>query len=92
MIAWNSVQLVEVKITKKNWEVQTGTPFPQVLGIAQDCNLGQCLTSSRAETSKKIDPNEGLTGPNRGRNYLFCSNVVGCTGMLSILKLKTMKV
>ena len=53
MIAWNNIQLVEVKLTKKNWEVQTGTPFPQVLDIAQDGNLRQCLTSSRAETSKK---------------------------------------
>ena len=24
------------------------------LDIAQDCSLGQCLTSSRAETSKKV--------------------------------------
>ena len=40
------------------------------LDIAQDCILGQCLTSSRAETLKKN------CGPSWGRNDLFYSNVV----------------
>ena len=39
--------------------------------IAQDCSLVQCLTSSRAETSKKC-----FCAPNRDQNYLFHSNVV----------------
>ena len=39
--------------------------------IAQDCSLGQCLTSRGAETSKKN------CGRNWGRNDLFYSNVVG---------------
>ena len=39
--------------------------------IAQDCSLGQCLTSSGPETSKKN------CGRNWGRNDLFYSNV-GC--------------
>ena len=40
------------------------------LDIAQDCSFRQCLTSSRAEISKKI------CGPNWGQNGLFYSNVV----------------
>ena len=40
------------------------------LDIEQDCSLGQCLTYSRTETSKKI------CGPNWSRNDLFYSNVV----------------
>ena len=40
------------------------------LDIAQDCSLGQCLTSSRAETSSKK-----FCGPNWGQNDLFCANV-----------------
>ena len=40
------------------------------LDIAQNCILGQCLTSSRAETSKKN------CGRNWDRNDLFYSNVV----------------
>ena len=39
------------------------------LDIAQDCSLGKCLISSRAETSTKKIKN--------GRNDLFYSNVVG---------------
>ena len=40
--------------------------------------MGQCLTSSKAETSKKIfSLNKGLAGQSRGCNELFCSNVVG---------------
>ena len=38
--------------------------------IAQDCSLGQCLTSSRAETSKKK-----FCGPNWGLHNLFYSSV-----------------
>ena len=42
------------------------------LDVAQDCSLGQCLTSSRAKTSRKVcGPNYGLTGSNRGRNKIF---------------------
>ena len=44
------------------------------LNIAQDCSVGQCLTSSRAETS-----------PNWGRNHLFYSNVVECPLKLACL-------
>ena len=40
-------------------------------GIARDCNLGQCLTSSRAETS-----GTKFCGPNWGQNDSFYSNVV----------------
>ena len=51
-------------------------PFTQggiisFLDIAQDCSLGQCLTSSRAETSQKT-----FCGPNWGRKDLLYSNVV----------------
>ena len=42
--------------------------FAIFLDIAQDCSLGQCLTSSRAETSKKKKK--------WGQNDLFYSNVV----------------
>ena len=42
------------------------------LDIAQDCSLLQCLTSSRAEISKKFcDPIYGLTSPNHRENDLF---------------------
>ena len=41
------------------------------LDIAQDCSLGQCLTSSRVKTSKIK-----FCGPNWGRNDLPYSNVV----------------
>ena len=41
------------------------------LDIAQGCSLQQCLTSSRAETSKK-----SFFGPNWGRNDLFYFKVV----------------
>ena len=41
--------------------------------IVQDCSLGQCLTTSRAEPSKKD------FGQNWGRNYLFYSHVVECS-------------
>ena len=34
--------------------------------IAQDCSLGQCLTSSRAETSKKNYPKLGPNIPKSG--------------------------
>ena len=45
--------------------------FSQVfLDIVQDSSLGQCLTSSGAETSKKN------CGPNWGRNDLFYSSVI----------------
>ena len=43
------------------------------LDIAQDCSLGQCLTSSRAEPPPQKKKN---WGPNWGRNDLFYSNVV----------------
>ena len=33
--------------------------FAIFLDIAQDCSLGQCLTSSRAETSKKKKKKNG---------------------------------
>ena len=33
--------------------------FAIFLDIAQDCSLGQCLTSSRAETSKKKKKKSG---------------------------------
>ena len=56
--------LVEVKPKKKNLGTQIGSEtrvfchFLKVaslvfLDIVQDCNLGQCLTYSRGETSKK---------------------------------------
>ena len=43
------------------------------LDITQDCSLGQCLTSSGAETSTKkfCDSNSGLTDPNRSQNFVF---------------------
>ena len=44
--------------------------FAIFLDIAQDCSLGQCLTSSRAETSKKKKKKKW------GQNDLFYSNVV----------------
>ena len=67
MIAWKNVSLVQVKITKKFFGVQIwfqNQSFRHFLkfaslvffDIAQDCRLGQCLTSSRAETSKKPIP------------------------------------
>ena len=43
------------------------------LDIAQDYSLGQYLTSSRAETSKK---KKKICAPNWDRNDLFYSNVV----------------
>ena len=43
------------------------------LDIAQDCSLGQCLTSRSAESSKKEKKN---CGPNWGWNDLFYSNDV----------------
>ena len=41
--------------------------------IAQDCSLGQCLTSSRAETLKK---KKKKWDSNWGQNDLFYSNVL----------------
>ena len=38
------------------------------LDIARDCRLGQCLTSSRGATSKKIWWPKGQKNPNRGQN------------------------
>ena len=43
------------------------------LDIAQDCSLGKCLISSRAETSKKKQKKK----QKQKRNDLFYSNVVG---------------
>ena len=54
--------------------------------------MGQCLSSRRAETSKKkknCGPNYGLIGLNRDRNDLFCSNVDGCLVTLACLFNKT---
>ena len=42
------------------------------LDIAQNCSLGQCLTSSRVTTSKKKKKSGW------GRNDIFYSNVVEC--------------
>ena len=61
----------------QNWNINYG--FHHILkfawlvflDIAQDCSLWQCLTSSRAETSKKY------CDSNRDRNDMLCSNVVG---------------
>ena len=68
-IEWS---LVEVKLSKKIFWVQKVfwlfLKFASLvfLDIAQDCSLGQCLTSSRAETSKKnLWPKLGKLGPNR---------------------------
>ena len=52
------------------------SPFFQVniifLDIAQDCSLGQCLTSRSAETSKNIyGPNQSLTGLKLGKNEVL---------------------
>ena len=59
MIAWNNVQLlVGVRLTKKNLGAEN-FGLKLVLFdifssfIAQDCSLGQYLTSNRAETFKK---------------------------------------
>ena len=63
-IAWNNIQVVvEIKLTKKNWDPKNGPKirvyqtlkFSSLVffGISWDCSLGQCLTSSRAEISKK---------------------------------------
>ena len=46
------------------------------LDIAQNCSLGQCLTSSRAKTSKKKKKKKKKSG--WGRNDIFYSNVVEC--------------
>ena len=98
MIAQNNVQQVEVKLTKmilgvQNWAQNQGfCHFLKVASlvshdIAHDCSLGQCLTSSRGTTSKKdCGPNEGLTGPYWGLNYLLCSNVVSHPVKLACFK------
>ena len=73
---WLSVPLR----TKWFWVQITLLSLCIFLDSAEDCSLGQCLTSSRAEISKikhkKGGRNEGLTDPNRDRNDLFYSNVV----------------
>ena len=50
-------------------------PFSHVciisFDIAQDCSLGQCLTSSRAETSKKNYPKLGPNIPKSGLKWGF---------------------
>ena len=65
MIVWNNVSLlVKIKFTKKNLGAKNWVRnyvfrhFLKLaslvfLDIAQDCSLGQCLTSTRAETSEK---------------------------------------
>ena len=69
-------------------------PFSQVaslviLDIAQGCSLGQCLTSSRVETSKKKNKkNKKNRNPNWGRNDLFYSNVIDIHSNLLVLVLK----
>ena len=45
------------------------------LDIAQDCSLGPCATSSRAETWNLIEQKKNCS-PNWGQNDLSCSNVV----------------
>ena len=51
--------------------------FAIFLDIAQDCSLGQCLTSSRTETSKKNNKKTTTTTTKIcGQNDLFYSNVV----------------
>ena len=42
-----------------------------MLDMPEDCSLGQCLTSSRAETSKKK-----ICGLDWGRNDLYYSSVI----------------
>ena len=50
-------------------------PFSHVciisFDIAQDCSLGQCLTSGRAETSKKNYPKLGPNIPKSGLKWGF---------------------
>ena len=83
-IAWNNIQVVvEIKLTKKNWDPKNGPKirvyqtlkFASLVffGISWDCSLGQCLTSSRAEISKKNLWSK--LGPNRPK-----------LGLLTLLK------
>ena len=56
------------------------------LDIAQDCSLGQYLTSSRSETSKiTYDPNQGLTCPNWDQNDIYVVMLLGVQSNLLVL-------